>query len=280
MARATHASGPFARGAHRGGLSVSKATALSRNTSSRVIVIMRNQFNAIPASKRRTATRIRAERVGDARVLTQVRSAGGHVYRTYHALNAFAATVSNSERAALRSDSAVQQIVPDTVVQLPAPINARSFASTKAPRAAGTTPSGQTICPADPSKPLLEPEALQTTNTAFDDPSTPQAANLADGSGVKVATFADGLDPNNPDLIRPNGQHVIADYQDFSGDGLNAPTPAAEAFGDVSSVAAQGTQTYDISQFMNPAHPLPAGCNIKVRGIAPGATLDVMKVFG
>ena len=31
---------------------------------------------------------------------------------------------------------------------------------------------------------------------------------------------------------------------------------------------------------MNPAHPLPAGCNIKIRGIAPGATLDVMKVFG
>ena len=136
------------------------------------------------------------------------------------------------------------------------------------------------MCPSDPSKPLLEPEALQTTHTAFDDPSTPQAANLADGSGVKVATFADGLDPNNPDLIRANGQHVIADYQDFSGDGLNAPTGAAEAFGDVSSVAAQGNQTYDISQFVNPAHPLPAGCNIKIRGIAPGATLDVMKVFG
>jgi hypothetical protein len=280
VARATHRSGPFANGAHRGGLSVSKATSISRNTSSRVIVILKNQFRAIPATRSRTATRIRAERVGNARVLTQVRSAGGHVYRTYHALNAFAATVSKSERAALQSDSAVQQIVPDTVVQLPAPINARSFASTKAPRAAGTTPSGQTICPADPSKPLLEPEALQTTNTAFDDPSTPQAANLADGSGVKVATFADGLDPNNPDLIRPNGQHVIADYQDFSGDGLNAATGAAEAFGDVSSVAAQGTQTYDISQFVNPAHPLPAGCNIKVRGIAPGATLDVMKVFG
>ena len=73
---------------------------------------------------------------------------------------------------------------------------------------------------------------------------------------------------------------MIADYEDFSGDGLNAPTGAAEAFGDVSSVAAQGNETYDISQFVNPAHPLPAGCNIKIRGIAPGATLDVMKVFG
>ena len=100
------------------------------------------------------------------------------------------------------------------------------------------------------------------------------------GTGVKVATFADGIDVNNPDLIRPDGSHVIADYEDFSGEGPNAPSGAAESFGDASSVAAQGRVTYDISQFMNPAHPLPAGCNIKVRGIAPGATLDVMKVFG
>ena len=261
-------------------MSVRKARAISRATSSRVIVILRNQYLAIPATKSRIGARERAERLGNTRILTQVQRSGGHVYRTYHALNAFAATVSKNERSALQHDAAVKQVIPDTIVQLPAPINARSITTTKSPRAGATTPSGQTLCPSDPSKPLLEPEALQTTHTAFDNPNTPQAANLADGSGVKVATFADGLDPNNPDLIRPNGQHVIADYQDFSGDGLNAPTGAAEAFGDVSSVAAQGTQTYDISQFMNPAHPLPAGCNIKIRGIAPGATLDVMKVFG
>ena len=261
-------------------MSVRKARAISRATSSRVIVILRNQYLAIPATKSRIGARERAERLGNTRILTQVQRSGGHVYRTYHALNAFAATVSKNERSALQRDAAVKQVIPDTIVQLPAPINARSITTTKSPRAGATTPSGQTLCPSDPSKPLLEPEALQTTHTAFDNPNTPQAANLADGSGVKVATFADGLDPNNPDLIRPNGQHVIADYQDFSGDGLNAPTGAAEAFGDVSSVAAQGTQTYDISQFMNPAHPLPAGCNIKIRGIAPGATLDVMKVFG
>ena len=51
---------------------------------------------------------------------------------------------------------------------------------------------------------LGDTEALQTTHTAFDDPSTPQAATLATGEGVKVATFSDGLDPNNPDLRRPS----------------------------------------------------------------------------
>ena len=136
------------------------------------------------------------------------------------------------------------------------------------------------ICPTDPSKPLLEPEALQTMHVAYNDPTIPQAANLATGAGVKVAFFADGVDINNPDFIRPDGSHVFIDYRDFTGDGPNAPSGAAEAFGDASSVAAQGRQVYDLSTFVNPAHPLPPGCNIRVRGVAPGASLIGMKVFG
>src|SRR6185437_7848309 len=66
----------------------------------------------------------------------------------------------------------------------------------------------------------------------------------------------------------------------FSGEGPNAPTPGGEAFGDASSIAAQGRQTYDLSTFVNPAHPLPPGCNIKIRGVAPGASLVGLKVFG
>ena len=135
-------------------------------------------------------------------------------------------------------------------------------------------------CPADPSKPQLEPEALQLTHTAFNDPSTPQAQNIVTGAGVKVAFIADGLDINNPDFIRANGQHVFTDYQDFSGDGLAAVTGGAEAFGDASAIAAQGRKVYDLSQFVNPAHPLPPGCNITVRGMAPGASLVGLKVFG
>ena len=124
-------------------------------------------------------------------------------------------------------------------------------------------------CPTDPNKPLLEPEALQTTHTAFDDPNTPQARQLANGAGVKVAFFADGLDTNNPDFVRPDGSKVFIDYRDFSGDGPNAVTGAAEAFGDASSIAAQGRQVYDISTFNNPAHPLPKGCNIRIRASRP-----------
>ena len=136
------------------------------------------------------------------------------------------------------------------------------------------------LCPTDPSKPMLEPEALQVTNTAFLDPTTPQAQNIVTGTGVKVGFIADGLDINNPDFIRADGSHVFVDYQDFSGDGLAAVTGGAEAFGDASAIAAQGRQVYDLSNFVNPAHPLPPGCNITVRGMAPGASLVGLKVFG
>ncbi|MDQ1681573.1 MAG: hypothetical protein QOH99_114, partial [Frankiaceae bacterium] len=205
---------------------------------------------------------------------------GGHVGRRYHGLNAFAATVSDGERSQLKGDPAVKAVVPDQVVRLPSFANTGvaggAQGSATAPN--GTPPAG--TCPTDPAKPLLEPEALQTTHTAFDDPSTPQAQSIATGKDVKVAFFADGLDIDNPDFIRPDGSHVFIDYQDFSGDGLAAPTGAAEAFGDASSIAAQGRQVYDISQFVNPAHPLPANCNITVRGVAPDAALIGIKVFG
>jgi hypothetical protein len=117
-------------------------------------------------------------------------------------------------------------------------------------------------------------------HVAYADKSITQAQNLATGHGVKVAWFADGVDINNPDFIRPDGSHVFVDYRDFTGDGPNAPTGGEEAFGDATDIAAQGRQVYDLSNFVNPAHPLPPGCTITVRGVAPGASLVGMKVFG
>ena len=77
---------------------------------------------------------------------------------------------------------------------------------------------------------------------------------------------------------------MFVDYQDFSGDPAGTPTAGGEAFGDASSIAAQDTPKgkllqYDISQFVNAAHPLPSPCNIRIRGMAPGASLVGLKVF-
>jgi subtilisin family serine protease len=135
------------------------------------------------------------------------------------------------------------------------------------------TTGPQQICPSNPAQPLIEPEARTVMNV-------PAAQQIVDGTGVKVGIIADGIDPNNPDLIRANGQHVIFDYQDFSGFGPTAPTDGREAFLDSGTITSQGNETYDLSGFVNPAHPLPPGCNIKVEGIAPSASLAVLNVAG
>src|ERR1019366_6095727 len=132
------------------------------------------------------------------------------------------------------------------------------------------------------ASPQLNPEALGNINA-------PGAwSQGATGAGIKVAFLADGVDPTNPDLQRnaayaslysPTGSAVVTSYQDFSGDGTAAPTAGAEAFGDAGSIAAQGNTTYDLSTIVSAAHPLPPGCDIKIVGSAPGASLVALKIF-
>lgn len=131
----------------------------------------------------------------------------------------------------------------------------------------------QQVCPSNPAGPLIEPEARDVLNADA-------AEQIVDGTGIKVGIIADGIDVNNPDLIRPGGQHVVFDYQDFSGVGTGAVTDGRQAFLAAGIVASQGNQTYDLSGFVNPSHPLPPGCNIKIQGIAPGTGLAVLRVAG
>jgi hypothetical protein len=194
--------------------------------------------------------------------------------------DAFAASVDSAQAVALAADPDVAFVAPDALVPL---------TTSTAATAAAVSPSGQSlttsaateppfaICPSDPSQPLSEPEALNSIHALTTD-GTAQAQDLSTGSGVKVAFLGDGIDPDEADFIRPGGQHVIADYKDFSGDGPAAPSAGTQAFGAASSIAAQGTVSHDLSLFVNQAHPLPPGCNIKVTGVAPGASLYALKV--
>ncbi len=251
--------------------------AASSGPTRAVIVLLRDQHTNLPATKGMSSPRALAARSDQAPLMSAATAAGGRNVHGFSLINGFAASLTATGIDQLAANPEVAAIVPDLPITLP---DRASQAPATAGAAGAVANPDPTVCPSDPTKPLLEPEALQTTHTAFRDTSVPQAQNIVTGAGVKVAWIADGLDANNPDFIRPDGSHVIVDFQDFSGDGLNAPSPAGESFGDASSIAAQGRQVYDLSTFVNPAHPLPAGCTITVRGIAPGASLVGLKVFG
>ncbi|QHA02360.1 S8 family serine peptidase [Streptomyces broussonetiae] len=269
--------------------SAPNAQALSDNRApTPVIVVLKDQIPATPADSGHLQARAKAATAAQAPLLAKVRADGGTHIKSFVVGNAFAATVSPALRAALTADPAVASVVPDETVTVTPPGATEPGAQGGAKGPKSVTPGARgdgngknpyAICPSDPSKPLLEPEALYSTHVEGT-PGSPGAHQIATGKGVKVAYIADGLDPDDPDFIRPDGTHAVVDHQDFSGDGWDAPSGAAEAFGDASAMIAQGRQSYDLSKFVNPTHPLPAGCNIRIEGFAPDASLVALKAGG
>src|ERR1700761_2888684 len=202
-------------------------------------------------------------------LISQVKTAGGTNVIGYSAVASFAATVSPAEAVSLAANPAVASVVPDQKIDV-TPASASQAPAASSGPSSGSSPASSICGPA--AKPLL-PEDLTTTHA-----NEAHAAGIT-GAGVTVAWIADGLDPNNADFIR-NGKSIFKDYVDFSGDGPDTPTGGEEAFGDASMIAAQGNQTYDLSAFNNAAYPLPKNCDIKVEGMAPGASLIGLKAGG
>ncbi|MDQ2829783.1 MAG: S8 family serine peptidase, partial [Chloroflexota bacterium] len=261
---------------HSGGLSAAEVTRLAQNADQHVIVILRNQHPNLPARGATRNMRTSAIATDQQSVLNELSQVHAPRVRAYSLINAVAATVSSAEEARLRANPAVQSVVPDRMIQAPRQPSLTDGASAASSPPPFIPPCENTI--------ETDPEALQLTNTAFDDASAPQAQSIVTGTGVTVAYIADGIDPNNPDFIRRDGSHVFTDYQDFSGDGPNAPTVAAEAFGDASSIAAQGKGIYSVNDYVNnnsPTKRTDADCpKIRVLGMAPGASIIGLKAFG
>ena len=237
---------------------------LSQNVNHPVIVIMKNQFTGADAAS------------DQAPLMSELRQVNAAHVKPFRLVNSFAATVSEGEMARLKANPAVAKVIPDMVIHH-AP-RVRAAASTKA---AGTSLTPNVIPGACGSNGavLLDPEALQTTNTDSDDPKASTARSLGiTGAGVKVAWIADSVDTRNVNLTRPDGTSVFADYQDFTGDGPGMQTGGAEAFLDSNAIAGQGIHIYDVSGFSAQADPPP--CNIRIEGVAPGAALVGLDVFG
>jgi subtilisin family serine protease len=256
----------------RSALSVADVRRLSSGARHRSIIIFRDQLTNLPARRANARARAGAIAAVQSSVRTELARVHATRVRSFQIIDAMSASISSAEVQHLQANPAVRAVVPDALRSF-SPLGTGAGPALPARTGAAASAGQQQVCPADPSQPIIEPEARDVMNVNA-------AGQIADGSGIKVGIVADGIDPNNPDLIRANGQHVIFDYQDFSGYGTSAPTDGREAFLDAGTIASQANRTYDLSGFVNPAHPLPPGCNIKIKGIAPGASLAVMNLAG
>jgi len=262
--------------------------------SGAVIVMLKDQLAAQPATKGHLASRRSLARDAQRKVMAAAGIHEGPDVIHYSLANGFAARVTQQQADRLAADSRVASVVADTAIPVSMPGPSAPAAAEKGAahghrngkqtrRAKGATgPASDpfAVCPSDPSKPLLEPEALSTIKAA-NQTGAPSAADYATGAGVKIAVMAESIDPTAPDFLRPDGSSAIVDYKDFTGSPDSDPgnTYGAEIFGDASSIAAQGNVVHDLSDYVNPAHPLPDGCNIRIKGVAPGSDIVALKIL-
>ncbi|HET9059279.1 MAG TPA: S8 family serine peptidase [Acidimicrobiales bacterium] len=219
-------------------------------------------------------------------VLAEMATLGAQVTGTTNLVDTIDAVLTPAQAQTITSLPAVAQVVPNGPIPLGSPVGhphghqPLPGSSSPGPRPPAHGFPQPQACGTE-HNPLLTPEALQNID------ALPALSSGVNGSGVTVAFLADGIDTANPDLLRnpaygQGGAPVITNYSDFSGDGTSAPTDGAEAFGDASSIAAQGNVAYNLSQYVNPlqAARLPGnGCWVKIVGAAPGANLMALKVF-
>ena len=202
--------------------------------------------------------------------------------KTFHIVNALAVTVSKGELERLKANPGVALVIPDGIIHRSRRPSSDLSKSTSSARPNGVHPAltaNQLPGACSDTTPLLTPEGLALTGADSDDPLQPTARSLGiTGAGVKVAWIADGIDPNNINFIRANNASVFVDYQDFTGDGPGQPTSGDEAFLDANTIAGQGLHTYDVNGFS--AQPDATACNIRIEGVAPGASLVGLNVFG
>lgn len=208
-----------------------------------VIVVLKNQHSNLNL-RTQAQQRATAAHADQAPIVTSMRTNGGTGVTQLVAPSAVAARLSAAEVTKLRTNPAVAEVVPD--VQL------TDLA------AGGPTPPDPRLCPANPAKPFVEPEALADIHASN---------TIATGQGVIVANQGANELAGNPNFQRPDGSHVVIDAPDYTADNGND-----ETYGDVSSIAAQGTVVYDYSKEL-PFSGLPAGCTFVIKGDAPGASV-------
>ena len=250
-------------------LSASQVKAFSSGKQESMVVVFDNQLSSTPANKAHRSARNAAAQSMQAPLVSQLKQVGATHITSLSLLNAVAATMPASEAKALSHAAGVKEVVPDgTIIIGDARSTAKQASAAQVQKQAipATAADGQQLCSPAPDKPLTEPEELNSIHAQ-------QAATIATGQGVVIGNVDADTLAGNPNLIRPNGQHVI----------INAPDPTENVFsdefnGDVSTMGAQGTVTYTYASQL-PYSNIPASCTFKIVGDATGASITTTGYF-
>lgn len=258
--------------AHIGSKALTKAQIerLAGGSKQKVIVVLKNQFHTLTGRAHADLAQ-RQTAISDVQrpVLSELHQVEATNVTAFRIINAISATVTSAEVAHLSHDPAVRAVVPNATIPAPKLYTPYTKADLPALRKDSVLPKCDFT-----NQPYLEPEALQLTHTAYANSSTPQAQNSVDGAGVTVAIVSGPIDPYNQDFIRSNGQTVITDYEDFSGDpvGTQSPSWNLESFLDMSSIASQGRDVYNANDYLDGV--TGTDCNtFRILGMAPGANV-------
>jgi Subtilase family len=256
-------------------LTAAQAAQLSTHVDQHVIVFMKDQ-PAVSRARSAMSARSAAISASQQPVLSELKQVHATHVITYRLENALAATVSAGEEARLKANPDVAQVIPDATIQ--GPVSNLSGATGTAKAAKRVKPIAGACLPH--GKAQLEPEALSLTGVASSNSHAKTARSLGiTGAGETVAYIADGIDPNNVNFKRKDGKSAITVYRDFTGDGTGVASGAGgEAFGDANTIGGQGRHVYNVQNFS--FQGLTQKCNIRIEGVAPGANIEALRVFG
>jgi subtilase family protein len=252
-------------------LSPSQVRARSSGKQERMVVVFSDQLTNLPANRAHRSAREAAAASMQAPLVAQLKQVGATHLTNLSLLNAVAATMPAAEAKALSHTSGVKAVVPDgTITMGDAASSTKTVASSRVRKSdiPSRAADGQELCSTSSGQPLVEPEALTSIHDASQNPSDPfEASSIATGQGVIIGNVDANSLAGNPNLIRPDGDHVVIDAPNE-----NENKFSDEFNGDVSTMAAQGTVTYTYASQL-PFSSFPANCSFRIVGDATGASL-------